>query len=124
VTKYQRLGRPEKVLLGDYLWKRGELVEQVTIPLDLLTWEQALPSRFRPYDQRWNLGAHQTASTLLLLRPGEASELRSKLCEVANDMWSYMCLFAALYLGYNVFYGNGGRSTAFSWVEQLYVPDA
>lgn len=37
----------------------------------------------------------------------------------ASDMWSYMCLFSALYLGYNVFYGNGGASTAFSWVEQL-----
>jgi hypothetical protein len=30
-----------------------------------------------------------------------------------------MCLFAALYLGNHVFYGNGGRSTAFSWVEKL-----
>jgi hypothetical protein len=43
---------------------------------------------------------------------------------LASDMWSYMCLFAALYLGYNVFYGNEGGSTAFSWVEQLYVRDA
>ena len=28
---------------------------------------------------------------------------------LASDMWSYMCLFAALYLDCNAFYGNGGR---------------
>jgi serine/threonine protein kinase len=38
---------------------------------------------------------------------------------LASDMWSYMCLFAALYLGYHVFYRSGGGSPAFSWVEQL-----
>jgi hypothetical protein len=91
VTKYQRLGRPEKVLLGDYLWKRGELVEQVAIPLDLLTWEQVLPSRFQPYDQRWNLGAHQIASTVLLLRPGEASERRPKPCKRHVELHVPLC---------------------------------
>jgi hypothetical protein len=35
-TKYQLLGRPKKIFLGDYLWKRGELVQQMTTPLDLL----------------------------------------------------------------------------------------
>ncbi|KAG4427691.1 hypothetical protein IFR05_016827 [Cadophora sp. M221] len=35
-TKYQWLGRPKKVSLDDRLWKRGELVQQVTMPLDLL----------------------------------------------------------------------------------------
>ena len=37
---------------------------------------------------------------------------------LASDMWIYMRLFAALYLGNNVFYGNGGGSMAFCWVEQ------
>lgn len=31
-TKYQRLGRPKKASLGQYLWKQGELVQQVTFP--------------------------------------------------------------------------------------------
>lgn len=113
--RYQRLGRPKKVFLGDYLWKAVELVQPVTIPLDL-------------HGSKVYLGDFG-----LTIKDGTSVDMKLqtpyRLCaperlhdtdpSFASDMWSYMCLFGLLYLGNNIFYGNGGESTAFSWVEQL-----
>jgi serine/threonine protein kinase len=113
-TKYQRLGRPKKVFLGDYLWKRGELVQQVTIPFDLLGSKLYLGDFGLTIKDGTSVRIKQQAPYCLCA----PERLHGADPSLASDMWSYMCLFGALYLGYNVFYGNGGV-TAFSWVEQL-----
>jgi serine/threonine protein kinase len=114
-TKYKLLGRPKKVFLGDYLWKRGELVQQVTIPLDLLGSKLYLGDFGLMIKDGTSVRIKQQAPYCFCA----PERLHGADPSLASDMWSYMCLFAALYLGNNVFYGNGGGSTAFSWVEQL-----
>jgi hypothetical protein len=114
-TKYQRLGLPKKVLLGVYLWKRGELVEQVTIPLDLLG--------SKPYLGDFGLTIKDGTSVPIKQQAPYCFCAPERLYgadpSFASDMCSYVCLFAALYLGCNVLYGNGGGSAAFGWVERL-----
>ena len=113
-TKYQWLGRPKKVLLGDYIWKRGELVEQVTIPFDLLGSKLYLGDFGLTIKDGTPVRIKQQAPYRLCA----PERLHGADPSLASDIWSYMCLFGALYLGYSVFYGSGGE-TAFSWVEQL-----
>jgi len=115
VFKYQQLGRPKKVSLGDYLWKRGELVQKVNIPLELVGNKLYLGDFGLTIKNGTSVQIKQQAPYHLCA----PERLHGADPSQASDMWSYMCLFAALYLGNNVFYGNGGESTAFSWVEQL-----
>lgn len=114
-TKYQRIGRPKKLLLGDFIWKRTELVQQVTIPLDLLGSKLYLGDFGLVIKKGTSVRIKQQAPYYFCA----PERLHGAYPSLASDMWSYMCLFGALYLGNNVFYGNGGESTAFSWVEQL-----
>ena len=114
-TKYQRLGRPKKVLLVEHLWKQGELVQQVTNPLDLLGSKLHLGDFGLMIKDSTSVNIKQQAPYCFCA----PERLHSADPSLASDMWSYMCLYAALYLGNNVFYSNGGGSTAFSWVEQL-----
>ncbi|KAH7317631.1 kinase domain-containing protein [Rhexocercosporidium sp. MPI-PUGE-AT-0058] len=114
-TKNQWLGRPKKVFLGDYLWKRGELVEQMTMPLGLLGSKLYLGDFGLTIKDGTSVRIKEQAPYYLCA----PERFHGADPSLASDMWSYMCLFAALYLGNNVFYGNGGGSTAFSWVEQL-----
>ncbi|KAK0111552.1 hypothetical protein ONS95_001903 [Cadophora gregata] len=114
-TKYQMLGRPKKVSLGDSLWKRGELVQQIATPLNLVGSKIYLG----------DFGLTIKDGTTVRIKEQSPyhfcapERLHGADPSLASDMWSYMCLFAVLYLGNGVFYGNGGRSTAISWVEQL-----
>lgn len=114
-TKYQRLGRPKKVSLGDYLWKSGELIQQVTTPLELVGSKLYLGDFGLTIKDGTSVRIKEQAPYYFCA----PERLHGEDPSFASDMWSYMCLFAALYLDYNVFYGNGGGSTAFSWVEQL-----
>ncbi|KAF8850460.1 kinase domain-containing protein [Acephala macrosclerotiorum] len=114
-TKYQRLGRSKKVFLGEDLWKRGELVQQVAIPLDLVGRKLYLGDFGLTIKDGTSVRIKGQA-TYHLCAP---ERLHGADPSLASDTWSYMCLFGALYLGTTVFYGNGGESTAFSWVEQL-----
>ncbi|TVY85935.1 Serine/threonine-protein kinase [Lachnellula willkommii] len=99
-TEYEWLGRPRKMFLGDHLWKRGELVEQVTIPLDLVG------SKLYLGDFGLVIKDGTSRGFMVQIRPLRAT------CGV-------MCLFATLYFGCGVFYGNGGKLTGTSWVNQL-----
>ncbi|KAH9207633.1 kinase-like domain-containing protein [Leptodontidium sp. 2 PMI_412] len=110
-----RLDRPKKVSLGDYLWKSGELVQQVATPLELLGSKLCLGDFGLTMKDGTSVRTKEQAPYYFCA----PERLHGEDPSFASDMWSYMCLFAALYLGYNVFYGNGGGSTAFSWVEQL-----
>ena len=101
--------------LGDYLWKQGELVQQIATPLELLGSKLYLGDFGLTIKDGTSVNVKQQAPYYLCA----PERLHGADPSRASDMWSYMCLFASLYLGANVFYGNGGESTAFSWVEQL-----
>ena len=116
-TKYRRLGRPKKMFLGEHLWKQGEHVQHVTIPLDLLESKLSLGDFDLMIKDGTSVNIKQQAPYCFCA----PERLHGADPSLASDIWSYMCLFAALYLGNNVFYGKGGGSTAFSWVEQLGV---
>jgi serine/threonine protein kinase len=97
-TKYKHIGWPKKIDLPRNSWRQGELVAPLKIPLSLITDAIYL----------CNFGMATKAGT----------EVRDKLPSPvydryyaperfhnmnpssASDMWSYMCLFSELYLGW------------------------
>jgi len=118
-TKYQRLGPPKKVFLdvflGDSLWKQGELVQPVTIPLDLLGSKVYLGDVGLTIKDGTSMCIkHQAPYCFCAPERFHGAEP-----SLASDMWSFMCILTVLYLGYNVFNSGVGRSVAFSWIEQL-----
>jgi hypothetical protein len=112
-TKYQLLSRSKGVLLG-HLWKPCELVEQRTIPLALLGSEIYLGDFCLTIKDGTSVRTKPQAPYKFCA----PERLHGANLSLASDMWSYMCLFASLYLGIGVFYGGGG-SVPLSWVEQL-----
>ena len=114
-TKYRLLGHPKKVPLGDHLWKRGELVKPMAIPLDFLGKKLYLGD-FGLVIQDGTQVDVKIQGPYCFCAP---ERLHNANPSLASDMWSYMCLFAALYLGANIFGTNSGISTVSSWVDQL-----
>jgi serine/threonine protein kinase len=99
--KYECLGRPKKVALTD-LWKQGELVTPVEVPELFLCPDTAYLGDF---------GMAAKAGTDIRLKKFKPSPwnvlyhapetFHNDIPSFASDMWSYMCLFADLYLGFN-----------------------
>ena len=99
-TKYHHLGRPQKVALAT-LTKPAELVHPATITKSLLTDEM--------YIGDFGFAAKGGIDSQAIKdwrSPVEfcAPELYHKAsASFASDMWSYMCIFAQLYLGHFIF---------------------
>ena len=99
--KYECLGRPKKVALTD-VWKQGELVTPVEVPELFLHTDTACLGDF---------GMAAKAGTDVRLRKLKPSPwnmlyhapetFHNVIPGFASDMWSYMCLFADLYLGFS-----------------------
>ena len=93
--KYQHLGRPKKILLETPEGIQGELVKLVVVPSTLLTTSVYLS----------DFGLAINAGTSVNYKPQSPSawcapeRLHDMDPSTASDMWSYMCLFAELYLG-------------------------
>ncbi|KAF9772358.1 hypothetical protein IL306_009936 [Fusarium sp. DS 682] len=112
-TKYQCLGRPQKMLLPlvQPIWKDGELVKPMT-PKD---------DRVQEHITLGDFGLairYDTEVDFKLQSPAKycAPERMHKINpSFASDMWSYMCIFAELYLKYPLFGGG------FSFVLGLMV---
>lgn len=102
-TKYQRTGRPRKVLLSDRLWKRGELVQQMTVPLDLLESKLYLEDFGLAIRDGTSVRTKRQA-TYCFCAPERLHDADPSL---ASDMWSYMCHFAFPYFGNNISMGTG-----------------
>lgn len=102
-TKYQKLNRPLKRPIPFVeLWKPGELVRPATIPDELRTTDFFLGD--------FGLATKLDDPTFHIQRglpPAEycsPDRLHGEDPSFACDMWSYMILFAHLYLGFPPFY--------------------
>ncbi|WEW61766.1 hypothetical protein PRK78_007260 [Emydomyces testavorans] len=108
-TKYQHLGRPQKIALPPGTWRRGELVK----PMDV-------PERFLSKDKKIYLGDFGLAIKAGTTRVRQKVQSPAAYCaperfhnvdpSFASDVWSYMCLFTELYLGFRLFFGTGNAS--------------
>lgn len=113
--KYQYLGRPQKIALSDDIWKQGELVKALVPPQNLLTDNVYLG----------DFGLSIKAGTAVSVKyqaPGRYCALErfhNVDLSPASDMWSYMCIFAELYLGCVPIRGNAPVSAIESIVETL-----
>jgi serine/threonine protein kinase len=93
-TKYKILGRPQKIAM-QYLWKWGELVKPMEVPKNLLR-ETVCISDF---GAAFKAGTEMQQNVLPPLRYCAPERLHGADPSFAGDMWSYMCVFAELYLG-------------------------
>ncbi|KAK2786742.1 hypothetical protein FQN53_006218 [Emmonsiellopsis sp. PD_33] len=113
-AKYQLLGRPLKQSISwvDGLWKPGEYVKPLTIPMHL-------------HDDTFYLGDFGLAMKLgNPVVPEQDGRPPTQFCSperlhkrppsIACDMWSYLCIFAELYIGFTPFttMADGGAVTS------------
>ncbi|KAI1425064.1 kinase-like protein [Xylaria sp. FL1777] len=101
-TLYQRLGRPRKILLPEEVGG-GELVEPIQIP------ESMLQPKLHLGDFGHSLIYGTTPKNplqlpLLFCAP---ERFHGENPSFASDMWSFTCVFAQLYLGVEITYGDG-----------------
>lgn len=104
-AKYEILGRPLKMAVPDEPWRQGEVVKPIEIPDDLKT-------------ETFYLGDFGLAMKpdTPVTQPGRPpihfcspERLHNHDPSFACDMWSYMCLFTELYVGFTPFHTLGGR---------------
>ena len=93
-TKYELLGRPQKIAM-QYLWKWGELIKPMEVPKNLLRETVCLAD----FGAAFKVGTEIKQMVLPPLRYCAPERLHAVDPSFASDMWSYMCLFAELYLG-------------------------
>jgi hypothetical protein len=115
-TKYKYLGRPQKMkLYPPHPGWQAELVKPMTVPTSLLRETICLG----------DFGISISAGTSVINKVHQpvrycAPELfHDKDPSFASDMWSYMCLFAELYLDVRLFYPTGSPAVVSRMVEVL-----
>ncbi|KAI0542247.1 kinase-like domain-containing protein [Xylaria digitata] len=114
-TQYQHFGRPQKLDLTNHTWKPGDLVRPMTIP------PESIGSAVYLGDFGMTVPAGASVDYKLQTPAMYCAPERyhDKNPSFASDMWSYMCIFAALYLGFDPFYGPGGDRIMSLWVNTL-----
>ncbi|KAM5456899.1 hypothetical protein MaudCBS49596_001141 [Microsporum audouinii] len=99
-AKYKLLGRPLKVAVPDEPWREGEVVKPIVVPDDLRT-------------ESFYLGDFGLAMRLgdPTIPPGRPpitycspDRLHGKDPSYTCDIWSYMCVFTELYVGFAPFH--------------------
>ncbi|RHZ70730.1 hypothetical protein CDV55_107255 [Aspergillus turcosus] len=99
-AKYEALGRPLKRIIPFVeLWKQGELVRPVEVPDNLRTEEFYLGD----FGLAMQLGDPMTPRGYPPMQFCSPDRLHRKDPSFGCDMWSYMVIFAELYLGYTPF---------------------
>ncbi|KAK2768171.1 hypothetical protein FQN54_000023 [Arachnomyces sp. PD_36] len=102
-AKYKTLGRPLKQIIPFInLWKKGELVQPIEVPESLRTEKFYLGD----FGAAMKLGTCDPFAPQLIYPPMEfcsPDRLHGKSASFACDMWSYMVIFAELYLGFPPF---------------------
>ena len=99
--KYNLLGRPEKILLGE-LWKEGEVVRPLQVPDSMVTNDVYLGD-FGTSVRADALPDDDEVGDAFTPDYASPARLHGERATFACDMWSYMCILAKLYTGYEVF---------------------
>ncbi|ENH66813.1 Dual specificity protein kinase CLK4 [Fusarium oxysporum f. sp. cubense race 1] len=118
-TKYQILGRPQKIELprDQETWKDGELVAPMT-PKDSFVVQYTITLG----DFGLAIRSGTEVDFKLQVPVGYCAPERMHQINptFASDMWSYMCIFAELYLKWPLF-GPGFFGGGFRFVAELFV---
>ncbi|EWY79671.1 CMGC protein kinase [Fusarium oxysporum NRRL 32931] len=124
-TKYKYLGRPRKMPIPTYepMWKDGQLVMPM-VPHSSLIQETIALADFGLAIKSGTSVECKIQSPIIYCAPERIHNVDPSF---ASDMWSYMCIFAELYLGFPLFY-NAGHSMAVnfmdeSWYDQTRRPE-
>jgi serine/threonine protein kinase len=102
-VKYKYLGRPQKIAL-DGLWKRGELVKPMEVPVSLLKATAYLGDFGHAAKAGTSSPPYRIQSPASYCAPERFHNINPSF---ASDIWSYACIFAELYLGFNPLDGLG-----------------
>lgn len=101
-TKYKYLGRPQKIALAPDMWRQGELVRPMNVPENLLR-ESIYLGDFGISIKAGTSVSEKVQSPAAYCAPERFHNVDPSF---ASDMWSYMCLFTELYVGFQPFYRN------------------
>lgn len=101
-TKYKYLGRPQKMGLLPHPEWQGELVKPVVVPKNLIR-ETVYLGDFGLLIKAGTSVSFKIQSPATYCAPERWHDVGPSF---ASDMWSYMCLFAELYLGFPPFSGR------------------
>ena len=101
-TKHELLGQPQKALLHG-MWRDGELVKPVDVPESLVT-DKIYLGDFGLSIMAGTSVGYKIQSPASYCAPERFHNVDPSY---ASDMWSYMCLFVALYLHYPIFLSTG-----------------
>ncbi|KAF5554103.1 CMGC kinase [Fusarium phyllophilum] len=113
--KYEHIGRPKKVRLNPDLWKAGVLVMPMKAQESLIGDDVSLGD-FGLAIKSDTPVSQKLQSPAIYCAP---ERVHDQYPTFATDMWSYMCIFAELYMGYALFYGSGNSSIVSCIVHAL-----
>ncbi|KAF4333663.1 CMGC kinase [Fusarium beomiforme] len=118
-TKYEYLGRPRKMPIptDEPMWKDGQLVMPMA-PHSSLVRETITLADFGLAIKSGTSVEGKIQSPVIYCAPERIHNVDPGF---ASDMWSYMCIFAELYLGFPMFCG-AGHSTAVSFMVSVLGP--
>jgi serine/threonine protein kinase len=97
-TKYKYIGRPKKINLPADSWRKGELVGPLEVPKSLIT-DAIYLCDFGMATEAGTEAREKEPSPFNTnyIAPERFHNVKPSF---ASDMWSYMCLFSVLYMGY------------------------
>ncbi|KAF7555990.1 hypothetical protein G7Z17_g1716 [Cylindrodendrum hubeiense] len=116
-AKYKQLGRPKKLNLPPFAapWKQGELVTPMA-PHDSLVGDTVCIGDFGQAIKAGTSVTQKVQSPPIYCAP---ELFHTANPSFASDMWSYMCIFAELYLGCPLFSAPGNSTTVTFMVDTL-----
>ncbi|KAF5698875.1 cmgc kinase [Fusarium mundagurra] len=116
-TKYEYLGRPRKMPIPTSrpLWKDGQLVMPI-VPHHTLVQGTITLADFGLAIKSGTSLEDEALSPAIYCAPERIHNVHPSF---ASDMWSYMCIFAELYLGFPLFYGSAYSSAVDFMVKSL-----
>jgi serine/threonine protein kinase len=100
---YQQFGRPRKATLPEARGKLGELVEPMRVPIDVIR----SPVYLGDFGHTFNYRDAVENTVQFPLSFCAPERLHGTAPSFASDMWSYTSIFASLYIGADVLWGNG-----------------
>lgn len=121
-AKYRCIGRPQKVDISEDLWKPGELVKPMAPPKELVTDNVLLGD----FGLTFRAGARTISQAKAPAAFCAPEQVHCSIPTFASDVWSYMCLFAELYLGHKLFgfsfFGGRAHSTVINSIVNKLGP--